>query len=125
LASYTHGPLSVLANTVRLQATKHTGLGIVAANTFAPGVHHAGRLAIDGPASVLLRTAADGTLSIAVCDPTTTRRTVSLVLHGRALRPVSADDAVHVRRVPGGTRLDVTTHHAYGRTFTATLRRRT
>jgi hyaluronate lyase len=124
LASYAHGPLSVLANTVRLQAVKHTGLGIVAANTFTPGVHHAERLAIDGPASVLLRTAADGTLSIAVSDPTTTRRTVSVTLHGRALRPLSADDAVRVRRVPGGTRLDITTHHAYGRTFTATLRQR-
>ncbi|UYQ63554.1 polysaccharide lyase family 8 super-sandwich domain-containing protein [Streptomyces peucetius] len=122
LASYARGPLSVLANTVRLQAVRHTDLGIVAANTFAPGIHHAERLAIDGPASVLLRRAADGTVAIAVSDPTTMRRTVSLTLHGRTLRTVSADDAVHVRRVPGGTRLDITTHHAYGRTFTATLR---
>ncbi|MEW2634758.1 polysaccharide lyase family 8 super-sandwich domain-containing protein [Streptomyces sp. NPDC048389] len=122
LASYARGPLSVLANTAHLQAVKHSGLGIVAANTFGPGVHHAELLAIDGPASVLLRTAADGTVSLAVSDPTTRRRTVSVTLHGRTLRTISADEAVRVRRVPGGTRLDVTTHHAYGRSFTATLR---
>lgn len=122
LASYARGPLSVTANTVRLQAVRHTGLGIVAANAFAPGTHHADRLAIDGPASVLLRRAADGTFSISVSDPTTRRHTVSVTLHGRHLHPVSADDGLHIRRVPGGTRLDVTTHHAYGRSFTATLR---
>ncbi|MGW7288402.1 polysaccharide lyase family 8 super-sandwich domain-containing protein [Streptomyces sp. NPDC054847] len=122
LASYSGGPLSVLANTVRAQAVKHTGLGILAVNTFAPGTHHVERLSVDGPASVILRRSADGTCSIAVSDPTTERRTVRVTLHGRALRPVSADDGIRTTHVPGGTRLDVTTHHAYGRSFTATLR---
>lgn len=122
LARYAHGPLSVLANTPRLQAIAHTRLGIVAANTFTPGTHHAERLAIDGPASVLLRRTADNTVSIAVSDPTTRRDTVSVTIHGRTLRPLAADDGIETRRVPGGTRLDITTRHAYGRSFTATLR---
>ncbi|GGT51986.1 hypothetical protein GCM10010271_65150 [Streptomyces kurssanovii] len=53
--------------------------------------------------------------------PTTRRRTVSVTIHGRHLHLLSADDGVHIRLVPGGTRLEVTTHHAYGRSFTATL----
>ncbi|MER5892925.1 polysaccharide lyase family 8 super-sandwich domain-containing protein [Streptomyces sp. NPDC001876] len=124
LAAYAHGPLSVLANTVRLQAVTHTGLGLVAANSFAPGRHRVERLTIDGPASVMLRRAPDGTCSIAVSDPTTRRSTVSVTVHGPALRALSADDGVRVRRVLGGTRLDVTTHHAHGRSFTAALGRR-
>ncbi|MFD4690872.1 polysaccharide lyase family 8 super-sandwich domain-containing protein [Streptomyces sp. NPDC058463] len=123
LAAYAHGPISVLANTVRLQAVRHTRLGMIAANTFAPGRHRAERLTIDGPASVMLRRAPDGTCSIAVADPTTRRSTVSVTVHGPALRALSADDGVRVRRVVGGTRLDVTTRHAHGRSFTATLGR--
>lgn len=74
--------------------------------------------------SVLLRRTEGGTYAVAVSDPTTARRTVSVTLHGRPLRTVSADPGVRVHHVPGGTRLDVTTHHAYGRSFTATLRGR-
>ncbi|MFF7327127.1 polysaccharide lyase family 8 super-sandwich domain-containing protein [[Kitasatospora] papulosa] len=124
LASYAHGPLSVLSNTEQLQAAAHTHLGITAANAFTPGTHRVGRLVIDGPASVLLRRTEGGTYAVAVSDPTTARRTVSVTLHGRPLRTVSADPGVRVHHVPGGTRLDVTTHHAYGRSFTATLRGR-
>lgn len=122
LAAYAGGPLSVLCNTVRVQAVKHTRLGIVAANTFTPGIHHAEHLSVDGPASVMLRRGPEGTHTIAVSDPTTERHTISVTLHGRALRAVTADDGVRVRRVPGGTRVEVTTHHSYGRSFEATLR---
>ncbi|TXS15183.1 polysaccharide lyase family 8 super-sandwich domain-containing protein, partial [Streptomyces sp. wa22] len=65
LASYAHGPLSVLSNTERLQAAAHTHLGITAANAFTPGTHRAGRLSIDGPASVMLRRTEGGTYSVA------------------------------------------------------------
>ncbi|MGW1818891.1 polysaccharide lyase family 8 super-sandwich domain-containing protein [Streptomyces sp. NPDC002125] len=121
LASYADGPLSVLSNTVRLQAAAHTGLGITAANSFTPGTHRAGRLSVEGPASVMLHHTARGTVSLAVADPTTERRSISVTLHGRPLRCVSADAGIRVRHVPGGTRIDVSTHQAYGRSFTATL----
>ncbi|WP_333767939.1 polysaccharide lyase family 8 super-sandwich domain-containing protein, partial [Streptomyces sp. IBSBF 2435] len=78
LRAYAHGPLSVLANTTAVQAVTHRGLGLLAVNTFTPGRHRVGRLTIDGPASVLLREAPDGTVALALADPTTTRPTLSL-----------------------------------------------
>lgn len=71
---------------------------------------------------MLVRTSRDGTLSLAVSDPTTERGTVSLTLRGRWLRAVATDDGVRVRRVLGGTRIDVDTHQAHGRSLTARLR---
>ncbi|MET9493408.1 polysaccharide lyase family 8 super-sandwich domain-containing protein [Streptomyces sp. NPDC006552] len=115
-----HRGAEVLANTPRLQAVRHRGLGLTAANAFAPGPHHAAGITVDGPASVLVRR--DKDVTVAVSDPTTGRSTVTVVLRGRALRKVSGDDAVRATRVPGGTRIEVRTHHAYGRSFTATLR---
>ncbi|MFD6332796.1 polysaccharide lyase family 8 super-sandwich domain-containing protein [Streptomyces niveus] len=119
---YGRGPLTVVANTTRVQAVEHRGLSLLAANTFTPGTHHAGRLTIDGAASVLVRTSRDGTVSLAVSDPTTERGTVSLTLRGRWLRAVATDDGVRVRRVLGGTRIDVDTHQAHGSSLTARLR---
>ncbi|GAA2316736.1 polysaccharide lyase beta-sandwich domain-containing protein [Streptomyces kunmingensis] len=115
-----HRGAEILANTPHLQAVRHRGLGLSAANTFAPGTHHTAGLTIEGPASVLVRR--DGDVTLAVSDPTTTRDTVTVVLRGRTLRKASGDDAVRVSRVPGGTRVEVRTRHAYGRSFTATLR---
>ncbi|QHY97278.1 Xanthan lyase precursor [Streptomyces sp. S4.7] len=116
------GPLSVVANTTRVQAVEHRGLSLLAVNTFTPGTHRADRLSIDGAASVLLRTSNDGTVSISVCDPTMRRKTVSVTVRGRWLRAVSSDDGVRVRKVPGGTRIDVDTHRTHGRSLTAQLR---
>ncbi|MBY8881425.1 polysaccharide lyase family 8 super-sandwich domain-containing protein [Actinacidiphila acidipaludis] len=121
LAHYDRGPLAVIANSTQVQAIRHSTLGLLAANAFTAGTHHAERLTVDGPASVILREER-GTTSIAVADPTTGRDTVSVLVHGRAMRAVSADEGVTVRRVPGGTRLDVTTRQAYGRSFQAVLR---
>jgi hyaluronate lyase len=122
LAAYTHGGPSVVANSTRLQALRHRALGLLAVNAFTPGPHHADRITLDGPASVILREDHQGAVTLAVADPTTERDTVSLTLHGRPLRKVTADDGVRVTRVPGGTRVEVTTRHAYGRSLLATLR---
>ncbi|MHC5262437.1 polysaccharide lyase family 8 super-sandwich domain-containing protein [Streptomyces sp. UC4497] len=111
----------VLANTSRMQAVAHDGLGLTGANTFTSGAHRTAGLDVEGPASVLVRRR-DGEVTVAVSDPTTERDTVTLVLRGRRLRKADGDDAVRVTAVPGGTRLDVDTHHAYGRSFAVTLR---
>ena len=124
LRAYAGGPLSVLANNTRLQAVKHRRLGLVAANTFAEGWQHTERLAVHGPASVLTRRLPDGTVTVAVSDPTMSRDEVSVILRGEPLRPVSTDDGVRVSRVPGGTRLAARTRQAHGRSFAATLRTR-
>jgi hyaluronate lyase len=103
-----------------VQAIKHRTLGIVAANVFTAGPRHVERLLIDGPASVIVRYGKRTV--VALSDPTMKQDRVSVVLHGARLRLDSADEGVTVRRVPGGTLVQATTRHAYGRTFTATLR---
>lgn len=122
LRSYADGPLTVLANTTRLQAVRHARLGLLAVNTFTPGVHRTAGLAVDGPASVLVRRTPDGATALAVSDPTTRRDTVSVTLYGRRPRAVHADAGVRAVAVPGGTRVEVTTRHVYGRSLGATLR---
>ncbi|MGW7074037.1 polysaccharide lyase family 8 super-sandwich domain-containing protein [Streptomyces sp. NPDC054866] len=123
LRSYRGGqPLKVLANTVRLQAVSHAGLGLTAANSFTAGRHETAGLRIEGPASVLVRRERRGTTTVAVSDPTMDRAGISVLLRGRPLRAVRADEGVRVSRAHGGTRIDVNTHHAYGRSFTVTLR---
>ncbi|WP_326686889.1 MULTISPECIES: polysaccharide lyase family 8 super-sandwich domain-containing protein [unclassified Streptomyces] len=123
------GPLAVLANTPRLQAVRHTGLGLVAANSFTTGHHSVAGLRLDGPASVLVRHERAkgrhrGRITVAASDPTMRRPHLSVLLRGRRLTAVTADPGVKTRPVPGGTLLRFPTHHAYGRTFTVTLRER-
>lgn len=113
-------PARVLVNSPHVQAVSHPGLRMVGVNTFTDGRHHADRLTVHGPASVLLQRK-DGAFTLAVADPTMTRDRIDVVVHGTRT-VVAADDGVTVRRVPGGTLVQVTTGHAYGRTFTATLR---
>ncbi|QFY13095.1 silent information regulator protein Sir2 [Nonomuraea phyllanthi] len=120
LRGYARGPLTVLANDRHVQAIKHGTLGIVAANVFSEGPRHAERLRVDGPASVIVRYG-ERTV-VALSDPTMKRDRVSVLLHGAPRRLASADEGVTVRRVPGGTLIQAVTRHAYGRTFTATLR---
>jgi hyaluronate lyase len=122
LTGYARGPISVLVNTSRLQAVKHARLGLVAANAFTAGQHHAERLVISGPASVITRDGPAGTVLVAVSDPTMNRDVISVTVHGPGRTAIAVDDGVTVHPVPGGTRIDVATRHAYGRTFTATLR---
>lgn len=122
LDSYRDGPLTVLANNPRIQAVKHTGLGLTAANVFADGQHEAAGLSIDGPASVIARSGRDGRLSVAASDPTMDRAAVSVLVRGRRLTAVSTDGGVRVSQVAAGTRLEFDTHRAYGRSLTADLR---
>jgi hyaluronate lyase len=110
----------VVANDRRVQAVTHPGLRLLGVNVLADGWHHADRLTVHGPASVLLRKT--DVVTLAVSDPTMDRDEVSVVIHGAPLRLVTADDGVQVRRVPGGTLVRATTRQAYGRTFTVTLR---
>ncbi len=125
LRAYARGPLTVLANDRHVQAIRHEELGIVAANVFTGGPRHAGRLLIDGPASVIVRSdsrRSGGRTTVAVSDPTMKRDRVTVMLLGASLRLDGADEGMTAKRVPGGTLIQVTTRHAYGRTFTANLR---
>ncbi|MFI0897517.1 polysaccharide lyase family 8 super-sandwich domain-containing protein [Streptomyces sp. NPDC020983] len=115
------GPVSVLANTTGVQAVRHSGLGLLAVNTFTPGRHRVGRLTVDGAACVLVRESRGGTVEVAVADPTTGRDTVTLHLAGRPLRPAAPSPAFTARQGSGGTTLRATTRHTYGESLTVTL----
>lgn len=117
----------MLANDRRLQAIRHNGLKLFAANVFDHGSQdhrwqYVDRVAIDGPASVLVRRQPGGLVAVAVADPTMDRAEISLVFLGESLRAVAADDGVRVTRIPGGTLVRVDTHQLHGRSRTATLR---
>lgn len=122
LTAYADGPLEVLANTADVQAVRHAGLGLTGVNTFTPGAHEAGGLSIDGPASVLAQTRAGRLTTVAISDPTMDRDVIEVLLPGRTLTRVAGDRAVTVRHTAGGTLLRADTHHAYGRSFSVTLR---
>ncbi|QEV20991.1 polysaccharide lyase family 8 super-sandwich domain-containing protein [Streptomyces alboniger] len=124
LRAHRHGPLTVLANSPRLQAMSHSGIGLTAANTFTRGTHDTAGLRIEGPASVIVRRQGrhdKARTTVAVSDPTMNRDRITVLLRGRRLRELAADSGVRVSRAPGGTRIDVDTRHAYGRSFTVTL----
>ncbi|OLF05616.1 silent information regulator protein Sir2 [Actinophytocola xinjiangensis] len=121
LLAYARGPVRVLANDRRVQAITHTGLGLVAANTFADGWAHTGRLSVHGPASVITRRLPDRRVAVAVSDPTMGRDEITVLLRGQRLRPLAVDEGVEVRRVPGGTQVRARTRQAHGASFTATL----
>ncbi|WP_425336815.1 polysaccharide lyase family 8 super-sandwich domain-containing protein [Streptomyces profundus] len=122
LAGYAGGEVTVPHNNERIQAVLHAGLGLLAVNTFTPGVHRAERLIVEGAASVLVRETPDGGVSLAVADPTTQRDEIAVTLRGRRLRAVETDEGVRVRRVAGGTRVEVRTRQVYGRSLVARLR---
>ncbi|MGY1438941.1 polysaccharide lyase family 8 super-sandwich domain-containing protein [Streptomyces reniochalinae] len=113
--------LRVLANTTRLQAVHHWGLGLLAVNSFARGRQTVAGVRLDGPASVLVRHEGRG-VTVAASDPTMRRDEVSLLLRGRRLRPAEAGEGVHVSHARGGTLVRFRTRHAYGRSLTVTLR---
>jgi hyaluronate lyase len=112
--------VQVVANTPRRQAIQHRALALTAVNTFTAGWHQVGRLAIEGPASVLVQDVGRN-LTIAMSDPTMSRREVTVLIHGPHWQPIAADDGVRVSRVPGATMITATTSQAYGASLVATL----
>ncbi len=120
LATYRHGPVSVLANSTRLQAVKHSGLGLTLVNAFGNRWESTAGLSVDGPASVIVQRTGYQ-VTVAASDPTVSRDRVSVLVNGPALRPTAPAEGVRVRRAPGGTLLEFDTRHAYGRSLTVTL----
>ncbi|MCF3962593.1 polysaccharide lyase family 8 super-sandwich domain-containing protein [Streptomyces fuscigenes] len=120
-AGHRAGP-RILANSPRLQALAHPGPGLTAVNSFTGGRHRLPGLSVDGPASVLVRRPGDGTVVVALADPTTRRARTALTLHGEHLEAVAADEGVRVRHVADGTLVEAGTARAYGRTVSVTLR---
>ncbi|MFF0339455.1 polysaccharide lyase family 8 super-sandwich domain-containing protein [Kribbella sp. NPDC004875] len=120
LRSYQHGRIALLSNTVKMQAIQHLGLRLTAASTFTAGTHNLPGLAIDGPASVLVRRA-KSSVQVAVSDPTTTRDTITVNLWAQYLKPAASTPGVQVTRTATGTRLTFSTRHTYGQSLAIKL----
>jgi len=113
--------VSVLENSTTIQAVADRGSGLVGINTFTAGWHRSREVAVEGPASVLLRPTREG-LSLAVADPTTQRSQVRLRLP-RRYRVVS-DRRCREDRHDRGSELTVDVRGRYGRSVEISLRRR-
>jgi hyaluronate lyase len=120
LRSYQHGRITLLSNTLKLQAIQHLGLRLTAANTFTSGAHNLPGLTIDGPASVLVQRKSSG-VTVAVSDPTTRRDTITVNLWAQYLRAASPVPGVQVTRTITGTRLTFTTRQLYGKSLAVKL----
>ena len=108
--------IEVLSNTPALQAAREEKTGLCG-RVFREGGSCLGVSAAD-PMIVMTRSAADGSLSLAVSEPTQKRGTLELCVEGfRA--PGSADPGIEAACVPAGSRLTVSCENAHGRGFTA------
>lgn len=112
--------LAVLENSPAVQAVRHTSLGVTAANFWNDGRTSVAGLTVDRKASVLVRHAGDGTVELAVADPTQAASApIAVEFDAAASALVEADPGVTVVQLAPTLRLSVDVRGARGRTFRA------
>ncbi|WP_329366400.1 polysaccharide lyase 8 family protein [Streptomyces sp. NBC_00669] len=108
-----------VANTTQVQAVRRAGAGIAMANVWQAGAPKAGGIQVDRTASVITQRK-DGTLSVAVCDPTQQLTgTVTVTVDGAVSAVVSADPGITVLATTPNVRLAVAVGGAAGKSFVA------
>ncbi|MEZ0066822.1 hyaluronate lyase [Streptacidiphilus sp. MAP12-20] len=110
--------VSVLANTASVQAVSDSASGVTAANFFVAG--SAGPITVSGPASVLMREQ-NGTLTVAVADPSRTASTVRVTLARSGYVSAVPGQGVSVLGTSGRITLLVEVGGAHGASRTVTL----
>lgn len=117
--------VTILANTVDVQAVQDVAIGEVAVNFFAAG--ELPSVIADGPCSVAVGRSADrgwSTATIAVSDPTQLRPSVEVQIRSGGRATVTAtDDTVTVLRDASWATVTVDTSDLDGRTHTVTIER--
>lgn len=118
-AAYAAAPeVTIIANDTRVQAVHAPALGVIAANFWSVGdayfLHTTNYLS----AVVQER---DGTLIVALADPTHAQETVTLTLDRAARAVMSSDPAVTVRQLAPSIVIEVDTRGAAGATHSVTL----
>jgi hyaluronate lyase len=86
--------VSILANDSRVQAVKETKLGITAANFWSDAGGRVGPVTVDGKAAIVMREQGDGTLTVAVADPTHVQSRITVELARAATSVLSQDPTV-------------------------------
>ncbi|BBA98169.1 putative polysaccharide lyase [Actinacidiphila reveromycinica] len=106
-------------NSPQVQAVRRAGAGIAMANVWQAGAPKAGGIQVDRTASVVTQRK-DGTLSVAVCDPTQRLTgTVTVTVDGAVSAVTSADPGVTVLATTPDVRLAVAVGGAAGKSFVA------
>jgi hyaluronate lyase len=119
-------PIQILENSAKVQAVRHLGLGILAANFWEDTVHQVDVLTSDRAASVLLRetTASNGesVLDLAIADPTQANDgTITIEIARSAGQVLATDPGLAVSQLSPTIRLVVAVKEARGKTFQARL----
>ena len=110
----------ILANDSRVQAVKETRLGITGANFWSDTGGSVGYLTAHSKAALVIRERNDGTITVAVADPTHTQSTIEVELARTATSVLRQDPTVTVLQL-SPVRLEVNVAQAPGRTHTIEL----
>ncbi len=115
-----HPDVTILANNSRVQAVKETKLGIIGANFWSDTGGRVGYVTAYSKAAVVMREHNDGTITVAVADPTHTQSTITVELARAATSVLSQDPTVTVLQL-SPIRIEVDVAETPGRTHTITL----
>jgi len=116
-----HPDVVILANNSSVQAVKETTLGITGANFWSDTGGSAGFLTAHNKASVVVRDHNDGTMTVAVADPTHAQSTITVELARTAISVLSQDPTVTVLQLSPTVRLEVNVAETPGSTHTIVL----
>ncbi len=109
---------AILANTPTVQAISCPGLGLTMANFFAAGT--AGPLTASGPCSILM-SEKNGSMTIAVSDPTRGQATVQITIASDTYPGISSTSGINVLTTAGLISLLAEVGGTHGTTLTACL----
>ena len=116
-----HPDVIILANNSSVQAVRETKLGIIGANFWSDAGGRVEHVTAHGKASVVMRDHNDGTITVAVADPTHTQSTIAVELARTATSVLSQDPTVTVLQLSPTVRLEVNVAETPGSTHTIAL----
>ena len=106
----------ILQNNKDIQAVKNTKLNITCGNFFGEKNQLDG-LTVNGKASIILKENNDGTLEIAVSDPTFEEKNIGIEINKEAEKVVSNDSNINNIKLGKSIKFNVNTEKSHGKTF--------
>ncbi|MGL5381643.1 polysaccharide lyase family 8 super-sandwich domain-containing protein [Clostridium sp.] len=115
--------IEIIKNDDIAHGVKHLDLKIEGANFWVDGENTSGSITSSGKSSVMTKENEDGTLTIAVSDPTFEGESLSISIDKSALEIVEVDDNIsNVNLNDGKIAFDVNTKEARGASFELTVK---
>lgn len=110
--------VEILRNDDKVSAVKEKDLNIEAANFFVDGKNTAGDITSNKKASIIMKEGKDGTLNIAVSDPTFTGDKISVEVNKKGSKLISKDPNIsNVKFEDDKIKFDVDTNGAKGKSY--------